>query len=39
MVPDSSRGCLVLVSGEAEIGKTVLPRRCCDASGRSARVL
>ena len=39
MVRDSSRGCLVLVSGEAGIGKTVLLRRFCEASGGSARVL
>ena len=39
MVRGSSRGCLVLVSGEAGIGKTVLLRRFCEASGGSARVL
>ncbi len=35
----SSRGCLVLVSGEAGIGKTALLRRFCEEPGRSARVL
>ncbi len=39
MVRGSSRGCLVLVSGEAGIGKTVLLRRFCEAYGGSARVL
>ena len=39
MVRASSRGCLVLVSGEAGIGKTALLRRFCEASGGSARVL
>jgi DNA-binding CsgD family transcriptional regulator/tetratricopeptide (TPR) repeat protein len=35
----SSRGQLVLVSGEAGIGKTALLRRFCEGRGRSARVL
>ena len=38
-VRGSSRGCLVLVSGEAGIGKTALLRRFCEEPGRSARVL
>lgn len=39
MVRSSSRGCLVLVGGEAGIGKTALLRRFCEAYGGSARVL
>jgi DNA-binding CsgD family transcriptional regulator len=39
MVRGSSRGHLVLVTGDAGIGKTVLVRRFCEASGGSARVL
>ena len=38
-VRGGSRGRLVLVSGEAGIGKTALLRRFCEASGGSARVL
>ena len=38
-VQGGSRGRLVLVSGEAGIGKTALLRRFCEASGGSARVL
>jgi ATP/maltotriose-dependent transcriptional regulator MalT len=38
-VRDSSRGRLVLVTGEAGIGKTTLLRRFCEASGGGARVL
>lgn len=38
-VRGSSRGRLVLVSGEAGIGKTTLLRRFCEASGGSAPVL
>ena len=34
-----SRGCLVLVQGEAGIGKTALLRRCCEEAGESERVL
>jgi predicted ATPase len=34
-----SRGCLVLVQGEAGIGKTALLRRCCEEAGESVRVL
>jgi len=39
MVRRSSRGRIVLVSGEAGVGKTALVRRFCDGCGRSARVL
>ena len=38
-VRETSRGRLVLVSGEAGIGKTAVLREFCEASGRSARVL
>jgi MoxR-like ATPase len=38
-VRGTSRGRLVLVSGEAGIGKTALLRRFCEASGGPARVL
>jgi len=39
VVRRSSRGRLVLVSGEAGIGKTALLRRPCEACGGSARIL
>ena len=39
MVRRSSRGRIVLVSGEAGVGKTALVRRFCDGCGRSARIL
>ena len=35
----SSRGHVLLVGGEAGVGKTTLLRRFCDARGQSARVL
>jgi DNA-binding CsgD family transcriptional regulator/tetratricopeptide (TPR) repeat protein len=35
----SSRGQVVLVGGEAGVGKTTLLRRFCDSRGQSARVL
>jgi DNA-binding CsgD family transcriptional regulator/tetratricopeptide (TPR) repeat protein len=38
-VRESGGGRMVLVSGEAGIGKTSLARRFCDQSGASARVL
>ncbi len=39
IVLSSSRGRLVLVAGEAGVGKTALLTRFCDAQGRSARIL
>ena len=38
-VASNSRGSLVLVSGEAGVGKTALLRRFCDGQGPTARVL
>jgi DNA-binding CsgD family transcriptional regulator/tetratricopeptide (TPR) repeat protein len=38
-VEESSLGRMVLVGGEAGVGKTVLLRRFCDEHGRAARVL
>jgi DNA-binding CsgD family transcriptional regulator/tetratricopeptide (TPR) repeat protein len=38
-VAGSQRGRLVLISGEAGVGKTALVRRFCDGEGRSVRVL
>jgi DNA-binding CsgD family transcriptional regulator/tetratricopeptide (TPR) repeat protein len=38
-VVETGRGRMVLVSGEAGIGKTALVRRCCDQAEDSARVL
>ena len=38
-VARGSRGRLVLVSGEAGVGKTALLRRFCEARGSSARIL
>ncbi|HEX7301035.1 MAG TPA: AAA family ATPase [Solirubrobacteraceae bacterium] len=38
-VASGQGGCLVLVSGEAGVGKTALVRRFCDDLGGSARVL
>ena len=35
----SSRGHVVLVSGEAGVGKTALLRRLCDECRQSARIL
>src|SRR6266498_3453863 len=38
-VQRSSRGRVVLVGGEAGVGKTALLRRFCDGCGQSARIL
>jgi ATP/maltotriose-dependent transcriptional regulator MalT len=38
-VEHSSRGHVLLVGGEAGVGKTTLVRRFCEGLGRSARVL
>ncbi|HEX4760875.1 MAG TPA: AAA family ATPase, partial [Thermoleophilaceae bacterium] len=38
-VSGSSRGRLVLVGGEAGVGKTALLRRFCQDAGESARIL